>query len=222
MKLSKQTLDLFKNFGSINSNLFIKKGNNIATISASKDIYAEATFEETFQKQAGLYNVYEFLSVIGLFNDPDFVFDDSFVTVTEGKKKIKYVYAEPDLLTYPDKKITMPSVEGTFEITADQLDDMRKASNALRAPDLVITSNGKGITLRVCDVKNTTSSAFEIQIDDASGDEFTVYLRMEKFKFLPGGYTISLSHKKVAKFDHKEIKLTYFLSVEKDTTFGRK
>ena len=48
MKLSKETLALFKNFAGINSNLLLKNGSKLATISAQKNVMADVTVGETF------------------------------------------------------------------------------------------------------------------------------------------------------------------------------
>ena len=43
MKLSKETVGLFKNFAGINSNLLLKSGNKLSTISAQKNVMADST-----------------------------------------------------------------------------------------------------------------------------------------------------------------------------------
>ena len=54
MKLSTNTVQVLKNFASINQNLVIKEGNEIKTMSAMKNIVAKATVEETFPKQVAI------------------------------------------------------------------------------------------------------------------------------------------------------------------------
>ena len=49
MKLNDQTVSILKNFSTINQNLVIKEGSEIATMSAMKNIVAKATVEENFQ-----------------------------------------------------------------------------------------------------------------------------------------------------------------------------
>ena len=47
-KLSKKTLEILKNFASINSNILVNPGNVITTISPVKNVLSEATIDETF------------------------------------------------------------------------------------------------------------------------------------------------------------------------------
>ena len=65
MKLSSETLSVLKNFASINTGLEFKKDSNvIKTISAGKNILAEATLKDTFPDDFCVYDLNQFLSVL--------------------------------------------------------------------------------------------------------------------------------------------------------------
>ena len=66
MKLSNETLELLKNFSTINQNLLIKAGNTISTMSAMKNIVAKADVAETFTQEVAIYDLNEFLSAVSL------------------------------------------------------------------------------------------------------------------------------------------------------------
>ena len=51
LKLSQRTIQIFKNFSSINPSVHIKPGKTIATISSSKSIMAKAVIEEEFETE---------------------------------------------------------------------------------------------------------------------------------------------------------------------------
>ena len=51
MKLSNGTINVLKNFSTINQNLVIKEGSDISTMSAMKNIVAKAKVEEAFTKE---------------------------------------------------------------------------------------------------------------------------------------------------------------------------
>ena len=70
MKLSNETRDVLKNFASINSNLLVKPGKQIATMSAMRNIVALATIEETFETEFAIYDLNEFLAALSLFKKP--------------------------------------------------------------------------------------------------------------------------------------------------------
>ena len=68
MKLSKETVDVLKNFASINSGIEFKTGNKISTISSSKTVLAKATLKDDFPHDFCVYDLNQFLSVYFLNN----------------------------------------------------------------------------------------------------------------------------------------------------------
>lgn len=221
MQLSKQTLDLAKNFAAINSNFLIKPGKTQKTMSASKDIMAEVEFSEDLPKEAGIFNLNELLGVVSLFDKPEFDFDDKFVTIKEGRTKIKYVYSDAGLLTVPTKSITMPAPEISIELSADQLVKMQKAAAALSVPDVAIVGDGKNITCKVYDVKNPTSNSYDLDLDTSTTSTFEVYFKLDKLaKLYPGSYKVNISSKKISQFVNKDIKLTVYIAVEANSKFA--
>ena len=55
MELSEATIQLLKNFASINSNIVIKQGNVLKTISEAKNVLASAVMLEDMPKDFGIY-----------------------------------------------------------------------------------------------------------------------------------------------------------------------
>ena len=103
MKLSTNTIQVLKNFASINQNLMIKEGNEINTMSAMKNIVAKATVEETFTKQVAIYDLNEFLGCLSLFKNPILTFNDTSVVITEENDgngdSLEYMYSDPSVVT---------------------------------------------------------------------------------------------------------------------------
>ena len=56
MQISKETIDILKNFASINSNILIRKGKVLSTISTAKNIYARAEVAEDFPEEVASLN----------------------------------------------------------------------------------------------------------------------------------------------------------------------
>jgi len=101
IKISSDTINILKNFASINSNLHVKQGKTITTVSPSMTILAEATVAEEFDTEFGIWDMAKFLSTVSLFKDAEFEFNENFVTVssTGSKASVKYFYSDPQLLT---------------------------------------------------------------------------------------------------------------------------
>ena len=66
MKISDQTLAVLQNFSSINPSIYIKECNTISTVSHMKTMFAKATVDEAFEKSFGVYDLNQFLSVMGI------------------------------------------------------------------------------------------------------------------------------------------------------------
>ena len=97
MELSNFTMQVLKNFASVNSNVVIKPGNDIMTMAEAKNVLASATVPETFPQQFGIYDLQEFLNVLGLVDSPRVRFDDNYALIGDstGRAQIKYYFSDP-------------------------------------------------------------------------------------------------------------------------------
>jgi ribosomal protein L28 len=216
MKLSKETVGLIKNFAGINSNLLLKSGNKLATISAQKNVMADAVVSESFP-DFGIYDLNEFLGAMSLFEDPELEFSDKYVTIKQGNSSIKYFAAEASVLTAPQKAITFPDAEIEFNLTANMLSMIQRTASVLRSSDLTIVGDGSTITAVVGDKKNATGNSFQESVG-STDKKFKVNLKVENLKMLPGDYTVSVSSKKISRFKGAG-DLVYYVAVEADSTF---
>lgn len=219
MKLSKETVGLIKNFAGINSNLLLKSGNKLATISTQKNVMSDTVVAETFPADFGIYDLNEFLGAMSLFEDPDLEFSDKYVTIKEGGASIKYFAAEIGNLVVPQKAIVFPEAEIEFTLTATMLNMIQKTSSVLRATDLQIVGDGSKMVIQVGDKKNATGNTYNAQVG-STDKEFKVNLKVENLKMLPGDYLVSISSKKISRFKATSSELVYYVAVEADSVFG--
>lgn len=217
MKLSKDTLALFKNFAGINSNLLLKAGNQLATISAQKNVMSDATVAETFP-DFGIYDLNEFLGAMSLFEDPELEFADKYVTISEGGNSIKYFAADASVLTAPQKAITFPESDIDFTMTTSMLNMIHKTASVLRAADVSVVGDGTNMIIQVGDKKNATGNSYSNTVG-ATDKTFRVNLKVENLKMLPGDYQVSVSSKKISRFQSASSDLVYYVAVEADSTF---
>jgi hypothetical protein len=217
MKLSKETVNLIKNFAGINSNLLLKSGNKLATISGQKNVMADATVTETFPDFA-IYDLNEFLGAMSLFEDPELDFQDKYVSIKQGSMNIKFFAADASNLTAPQKAITFPEAEINFRMTSSMLDMIKKTSSVLRAADVSIVGDGSKVVAVVGDKKNASGNSFSEPVGDTDKN-FKVNLKVENLKMLPGDYDVSISSKKISRFKSPNTDLVYYVAVEADSTF---
>ena len=219
MKISKQTFDVLKNFSEINENLLIKPGNKLQTISVMKNVLAEATVEETFDKEFAIYDLNSLLSVLSLYESPDVTLGDDFLTVTQGKSSSKFWYADPSLVVSPTKAITMPSAEVKVRITQSNYTDLLKASNIMQLPDVGLVSDGDTINLIATDKKNQTSNQFNVEVAEGTGTKFNFYFKRENLRMIPGEYDLIISQKNISHWINANKNLQYWVALETDSKY---
>ena len=221
MKLSEKTLKIFENFSTINQSILVKKGQHIKTISVMKNILAEAEIEEDFPKDFGVYDLKQFLSGLSLHEDPDLDFDnDSYVLIREGKRRVKYFFADETVIVCPpEKEMKLPSEDAHFQLEYSQMDKLLKAAAVYQLPDLSAVGENGVVKLVVRDKRNDTSNEYSIVVGETD-KEFVFNFMVENIKVIPGSYDIVVSSKFISKFTNKNCNLRYFIALEPDSTIG--
>ena len=220
MKLSESTLSLLKNFSTINQSILFKQGTKLRTISVMKNILAEATVSEELPKDFGIYDLGQFLNGLSLHNSPELDFqEDNYVVIKEGRSRSKYFFADPQVIvTPPEKEMTLPSEDVTFDLSTEQLDKLLKAAAIYQLPDLAVVGANGVVKIVVRDKKNDTSNDFAITVGETD-KQFSFNFKVENIKILPGNYEVVVSSKLLSRFRSKNQDLTYFIALEPDSTF---
>ena len=224
MKLSNDTLNVLKNFASINPNLVFKPGQKLKTISEAKTILASADIVEDFPVEFGVYDLNEFLSVYNLIEDPELEFEDKSVLIKNSSvnnQKVRYFYSSPEILTTPQKDIQMPEPEVGVNLSDDVLNQIRKAAAVLGHTELSIQGDGGVVTASVFDSKDATSNSFTMELDkdNACKNEFNFVVSIPNLKLLPGDYFVSISSKLISNWTNSNYPVEYFVALEKSSTY---
>ena len=220
VNFSKNTLSILKNFASLNSNLLVKPGNVIKTITPSKNGMAVATVEENFDVEFGIWDLNKFLGVISLFNNPSFTFGEKSVKIKNGGSSVvNYYYSEPRLLSVPTKDVIMPQVNVSIILTEKQFSELQKAASVMQLPDLSFTTDGSSIVAMVSDLSDPTSNTYKVIVEESwDGADFMFHFKMENIKIFPGDYTINFAKNVVGEFVNKNISLKYWFAMEANTS----
>ena len=221
MKLSDNTLTVLKNFAGINNSILVKQGTRLRTISVAKNILAEASIEEEFPRDFAIYDLNQFLNGLGLHQDPEMDFSpNTYLTIREGKRRVKYFYADPNvIISPPDKEITLPSEDVHFQLDSTSLDKLLKAAAVYQLPDLCVVGEAGVVKMVVRDKKNDTSNVYDITVGETD-KEFTFNFKVENIKIIPGAYDVVVSSKLLSKFTNGKYNLKYYIALEPDSTFG--
>ena len=220
MKLSDSTLTILKNFAGINNSILVKEGKRLRTISVAKNILAEAEIKENFPKDFAIYDLNQFLNGLSLHQDPDLDFNqDSYLSIKEGKRRVKYFFADPNvIISPPEKDITLPTEDISFQLDSASLEKLVKAAQVYQLPDLSAIGEAGVIKLVVRDKKNDTSNEYAIVVGETD-KEFSFNFKVENIKIIPGAYDVVVSSKLLSKFTNTKYNLTYYIALEPDSTF---
>ena len=220
MKLSEKTLNILKNFSSINQSILVKQGNKLRTISVAKNILAEAEIKEEFPRDFAIYDLNQFLNGLSLHQDPEMDFSpDSYLSIREGKRRVKYFYADPNvIISPPEKSIQLPSQDVCFQLDSVTLEKLLKAAAVYQLPDLCAVGEGGVVKLVVRDKKNDTSNEFAIVVGETD-KEFAFNFKVENIKIIPGAYDVIVSSKFLSQFTNSNHDLKYYIALEPDSVY---
>jgi len=223
MELTEQTLDVLKNYASINSNIVIAEGNVVKTVSEAKNVLSSSTLDVDFPCTFGLYDLNEFLSTLSLVDQPRVKFDDNFLTISDqsNRSRVRYYYSDPQNLTSPSKDIIMPEAEVKFTLDRSTLGRIKRAASVLGHSELSVSCTNGSIVLSVIDNNDKTSNAFSIDVDGTFVDEnFDFIFNISNLKMIDGDYDVEISSKLISHFVNKESGIEYWVALEKTSTYG--
>lgn len=211
--MQKSTVEILKNFSTINQSILIHEGNQLATMATTKNIFASAVVEDVFPREFALYSLNEFLSVLSLFSEPKIEYGENDITIKEGKMKVRYQYSSPAVVVSPPKGKSIPvrDVLLTFDLKKEDLAGLVKASSILKATDLIIDQNSMSVTNR-----KGNDNTYKIDIEAAEGDtDRSFALKVEYLKLIPNDYRVQVNER-VLNFTNEEKQLSYTFTLDRD------
>ena len=212
MKLSDKTLNILKNFSSINPSLLFKKGNTIKTISVASNILAEVKVSEDFPKDFAIYDLTQFLNVLNLHSNPELDFqNDEYLIIRENNSRSKYFFSEPKtIIAPPEKELQSPEEDVRFQINTRQLDQLKKAASVYQLPDISVDG----------ETWETVFYGMSSIIIGETESNFVFNFKEENLKIIPGSYDVVISKKLLSQFKSVEYDLTYYIALELDSEFS--
>jgi hypothetical protein len=222
MKLSKETLEILKNFSTINENICIKPGNILTTISVGNNIIAEAVIDESFDKEFCIYNLIEWLNVYNVTDNGDIYIMDKFMDISWGNSKIKYGFADKDSIYYTEK---VPKFHHNGGSLPDQVIEVEVASSTiktasvLKSPHMGIVSNGSNVKLKTFDYNTPSSNSYELDLDVNHDKKFAAILDINSLKILPGTYKVKISSAGITCWTNLDRPVTYYITLDTVSKF---
>lgn len=224
MQLSDRTMQVLKNYATINPNIVIGEGKELKTVSVARNVFSKTSVEESFPVGFGVYDLNEFLGVLSLVDKPNLKFEKDYVVVGDstGRSRVKYFFSDPDLLTTPSKDIIMPESEVNFTLDNDTLGRVKRAAATLGHNEISISPSDGAIRVSVVDSKDATSNVFSIDVDGTydEGVDFNFIQNVNNLKIVNEDFDVSISKKLISKFSSKQSSIEYYIALEKSSTYG--
>jgi hypothetical protein len=223
MKLNPKTVEMLKNFSTINQSIYIKPGNIIKTIAANKALIARAEIPDTFERPFGIYNLSQFLSCLSVCDDPELEFDDDLVHIKDNKNPVSfdYYYCDPNvILVPPEKELVLPSVDLEFSLNGGELNRALKAMAILELNEIAVIGDGNSLILEVLNGKTTNqstkTSVYRVELG-STHKNFRAVFKGENLKMMNADFDVILCAKGISKFTASDI--TYYVTVEANSSY---
>jgi hypothetical protein len=218
MQISKETITYLKHLASINSNIILKPGSSVSTISPQRNVVAKIGISEKFEQEFGIYDLSEFLGALSLFTEPDIEFKDKYALISENGNSIKYYAADTSILIAPTKTPNLPEFDLVFTLSKETLALVLRTAGVLRSTDVSLIGDGKTLSFAVADLKSATSNSFTVPLGKTKL-KFKANFKTENLKLIPGEYEVSISSKKISMFKNTAIDAVFFTALEASSIF---
>lgn len=221
MKISNDTLQVLKNFASINTNIVFRPGRQLSTMSTAKNIFAIADIAEDIPRNVAVYDLNSLLALLTLGEGSEIQFgEESLNIAVDGGGEFEYYYSDERLVTSPPagKSIELDN-HFQFKLSAADVQTISKAIAITASPNLFVTREDGQVTLSVQDKKNSRANSFKKKLGASEGPDFNAFIGVDIFKIIPDAYTVTVSQRKFLHFKHDSKPIQYWLACDPDSKF---
>jgi hypothetical protein len=216
MKLSEATIEVLKNFSTINQSLLFNAGSVLTTVSPTMTILAKAKVTEKFPVDFAIYDLNIFLAKLSLYRDScklEFKDDRVFFKSEDGRRSDYMKFCSTKVIKVPpEKQLVLDDPLYEFVLSQEDLLWQRKSAGISGSQHLIFRGDGKKIYLQSTDMKNDAADLSSTEIGKTDG-KFLCVVKVENWKMLDGSYRVKIKEG-MTKFEHTEKHLEYFVAIE--------
>lgn len=226
MKFSKETLNILKNFSGINNSIMLRPGSFIMTKAVSGVNYAEANISDTISDEIGIYDLNNFLAGLALLGEDSEISLDvatATITIQNDKTSIFYPAADASTIVTPKKPLQMPVADIIFELKAEDLQQLLRATRVMSVDTLAITNKAGKILIngynKVTD-QSLSRALYSLEVGEYEGDnKFFLLMNKDNLKMLPMDFKVLVSAKGAVKFENAEASYVVVLEADSESDF---
>lgn len=210
MQFDTKTIEILKNFNTINQSLAFKEGNVISTVSPQKTILARATVEQDFPTDFAIYDLSQFLGVLSIMPEANVDFGENQLTLRSKNSKVNYTYASPEVIVAsPYKEIELDDVVASFDLPYSVLTNLTKGASVMKLTDIVIIGEGGDIVIKAINTKESTSNDYTVTVGKSDA-EFRIGIKVENLRLLNRDYRVEVPDQGLVKFSDDNV--TYWVA----------
>jgi hypothetical protein len=215
-KLSNDTIQVLKNFSLINSGMLFTPGKVLQTLEPTKSILAYAQIDEEIPSEFAIADLSRFLGVLSMHNEKTLEVTvgpglQVHLSSDDGSRTTVYRTTEKSNITYPTKRIPVPTPDAELKLTADQIASITSDAASLGLPHIVF----KGNEVILTDTKNDAADTHKVILADQKPGNFTAVFKVENFSKLLKNKAYTLELSKLSHFVSDDNKIEYFIALEK-------
>ena len=220
--MTKEQIGLLKSFCAVNT-AFVLDNKKIGVLSADTSccLFYEPKDFVDFDIPSSIYQVDEFLNVLETIGiDSIIERSDSYITLKNNNKKIKYGLAESTVIPTSKFSVIEDKFSGfdisiSFDLEKSELDQIKKISSLLNLDKVIFKVDGKSINVVLRgDSTSSSSDSFSITTKGKGNKDTTISISTEELKkLIPDSYTIESSDEGLTKFTSKNVEsLRYYIA----------
>ena len=225
MKLSPRTIEVIKNFSTINPSLLFRKGSVLKTKSPGNNHFGKAKIDETFPQQFAIYDLNRFLGVLSLFKEPEFKLFDKYMRIEEDHRHSQISFSSEDnIISAAAEDLKMPKGFVKFGLSKEDLENLLKAQAIMNLPEILFVGKSGNITVEAGDTKTPTSDVYSAKIGKTD-KTFKVVVKAELLtKLMPENYEVEIAvnpaNKSAGILHFKGSDVEYHIAPEATSTYA--
>lgn len=201
--LNDTTVEILKNFASINSQVVFKAGNAQRACNDTRNFIADVELPEPLPQECALYELNRLLGIIDTCKTdklPTIAFGTSSLVVEHDHGRVTIPYAHSDVVAAPPSvQFHMKKPIASFDLPQELWNRIKRTASVLQTTSLYIIVNSDGeLVLKLVNEKDKGGDASgsatynmpNTQVVDAVENTWAV--KFESLELLPGNYTVEI------------------------------
>jgi len=201
--LTNATLDVLKNFASINNQTVFKAGTAQRTCNAARNFIADAEFDDPLPLDCSLSELNRLLGIIDTCKGivlPTLTFNEKELVVVHDDGSVTIPYAHNDVVAKPPtQQYYMPNPIATFDLSLALWTKMRRTAAVLGTTLMhIIIEKKQELTLKLVNEKDKGGEAagtasYRMANPIVSGEMSGVWgVKFDALELMPGNYSVSV------------------------------